>query len=145
MVTVKQILQNKGSEVWTISPNQSVYDALKLMADKNLGAVVIEEAGILKGIFSERDYARGSIIEERSIKETKVSDLMTAVVITASSEKTLDQCLAMMTDKRIRHIPIVDQDKLIGIVSIGDLVNRIISEQEFNLKQMKNYISGGIV
>lgn len=145
MATVKQILQSKGSEVWTVRPDQSVYDALKLMADKNLGAVVIEESGALKGIFSERDYARKSVTEEISIRQTKVSDLMTADVITASLDTSLGQCMAMMTDKRIRHIPILDQDHLVGVISIGDLVNRTISEQEFNLKEMKNYISGGTV
>ncbi|HBG60535.1 MAG: histidine kinase [Omnitrophica WOR_2 bacterium GWF2_38_59] len=142
MFTVKQVLQDKGSDVWTIKPDQTVYSALKLMAEKNLGAVVVEESGVIKGIFSERDYARRSISGKVNIKEAKVSDLMTVNLITASLNETLDQCMAMMTDKKIRHIPIIDNGKLVGIISIGDIVNRIISDQEFNLKEMKNYILG---
>jgi len=142
MFTVKQVLQDKGSDVWTIKPDQTVYSALKLMAEKNLGAVVVEESGVIKGIFSERDYARRSISGKVNIKEANVSDLMTVNLITASLNETLDQCMAMMTDKKIRHIPIIDNGKLVGIISIGDIVNRIISDQEFNLKEMKNYILG---
>lgn len=145
MFTVKQILQSKGSQVWTVKPDQTVFDALKLMAEKNLGAVVVQESGNILGIFSERDYARRSVAYEVFIKKTKISDLMTSIVITATPDQTLEECMSMMTDKRIRHIPIIENDRLIGLISIGDIVSRIISEQEFDLKEMKNYILGDTV
>lgn len=142
MTTVKQLLQTKGHNIWTTTPDISVYDALKLMAEKNVGALVVLEGENLIGIVSERDYARMTILKEDFSMATPVSEIMTRKVIGIRPEQTIEECMALMTDKHIRHLPVFADDQLVGIVSIGDVVKAIISHQEFIIEQLENYIVG---
>ena len=142
MITVSQILQTKGDQVWTIEPQASVFDALKLMADKGIGALVVVEKEKVAGIFSERDYARKVILEGRSSKETPVRQIMTEHVITVEPATTLEVCMGLMTDRRIRHLPVMEDDHLVGVISIGDVVKAIISEQTYLIEHLSNYIVG---
>jgi len=140
MKTVTQLLQAKGREIHTISPDARVFDALKLMAEKNVGALVVTEGGRLAGILSERDYARKVILLSKSSHDIAVREIMTAKVITVQPGQTVEQCMALMTEKRIRHLPVTEGEKLIGVLSIGDLVKEVISEQEQTIKQLESYI-----
>lgn len=140
MKTVTQLLQAKGREIHTISPDARVFDALKLMAEKNVGALVVTEGGRLAGILSERDYARKVILLSKSSHDIAVREIMTAKVITVQPSQTVEQCMALMTEKRIRHLPVTEGEKLIGVLSIGDLVKEVISEQEQTIKQLESYI-----
>jgi CBS domain-containing protein len=142
MTTVKQLLQEKGPNVWTISPDRSVQDALKLMADKNIGALLVLEAEELVGIFSERDFARLVARKEKLSLDTPVSEIMTKKVICVRAEQTIEECMALMTDKHIRHLPVLVDNQLAGVISIGDVVKAIISHQEFIIAQLENYIVG---
>jgi len=142
MTTVRQILQEKESKLWTIRPDLTVFEALKIMADNNIGALLVMKKNKLCGIFSERDYARKVILQGKSSKDTAVSEIMITSVIYIKPEQSVEDCMALMTDKRIRHLPVLDQDNLIGIISIGDVVKTIISDQEFTIQQLENYISG---
>ena len=142
MAMVMQILQTKGNAVWTIGPQESVYEALKLMADKEIGALVVVEAGKVVGIFSERDYARKVILEGRSSKETPVHDIMTGRVVGVNRDTTVEVCMELMTEGHFRHLPVMDGNRLIGVVSIGDVVKSIISEQGHLIEQLENYILG---
>ncbi len=139
---VSQILKVKGHDVLTVPPETTVYDALKLMADKNVGALMVLEADNIVGIFSERDYARKVILEGKSSKELPVKDIMSSQVLYVRPEQSVEDCMALMTDKRIRHLPVLVDKKLVGVISIGDVVKSIISEQEFMIKQLENYITG---
>ena len=140
MKTVKQILQSKTLGILSISPDATVYDALKLMAEKEVGALLVLEADKLVGIISERDYARKVILHGKSSKEIRVSDIMTSKIIYVNTAKTVDECMALMTDKRVRHLPVYEGDRLVGVVSIGDLVKEAISEREYIIKQLESYI-----
>jgi len=142
MTTVRQLLQMKSRELWTISPEATVLDALKIMADKNVGALLVVEGGQLVGIFSERDYARNVVLEGRSAEGTRVSEIMTPKVIYVRPDQTVEDCMAIMTDKHIRHLPVMESDRLAGIISIGDVVKEIISDQEFTIRNLENYITG---
>jgi len=142
MTTVSQLLQAKGAEVWSVAPDTSVYDALVLMADKNIGALVVLEAGKLKGIISERDYARKVVLQGKASRDTPVREIMTAAVVTIRPDQTIQHCMALMTDKHIRHLPVIDGERVAGIVSIGDVVKSIISEQRFLIEQLEGYITG---
>jgi len=142
MTTVRNILQSKGPEIWSVEPKTPVMTALKLMDEKNIGALVVARAGSVLGILSERDYARKLVLKGRSSSDATVQDLMTSSVITVTPEQSMDQCMDLMTSKRIRHLPVVENDKLIGLISIGDVVKAVISEKEFLIKQLENYISG---
>ena len=142
MKTVKELLQAKGYDVWTIAPDASVYDALRLMADKNVGAVLVIDGGNLVGILSERDYARKVILEGKSSKHTPVREIMTEKVLCVRTDQTAEECMALMTNKRVRHLPVLEGDCLVGVISIGDVVKAIISEQEFMIEQLENYITG---
>ena len=142
MKSVSQLLRAKGHEVWWITPDTSVYDALKLMADKNVGALLVLEADNLVGIFSERDYARKVILKGKSSKDTPVKEIMSSQVFYVRPEQSIEECMALMTDKRIRHLPVLEGNQLVGMISIGDVVKAIISEQEFTIKQLENYITG---
>ncbi|OHB76173.1 MAG: histidine kinase [Planctomycetes bacterium RBG_16_59_8] len=142
MITVRQILEKKGSDVHSVGPEMTVYDALKVMAQKNVGAVLVRSGGTLVGILSERDYARKVILLGKASKETPVGEIMTSKIVYARPDLTATEALALMTDKHIRHLPVMEQERLIGVVSIGDLVKAIISEQEFNIRQLENYIIG---
>lgn len=143
MKTVKQILGRKGSDVWSISHRSTVYEALQLMADKNIGSVLVLEAdGSLVGIFTERDYARKVILKGKSSKETSVSELMSRDVLYVDPDKTVEDCMVIMTQKRIRHLPVIKNDRVHGIVSIGDVVNAIIAEQKSTIQELAKYITG---
>ena len=142
MKTVSMLLESKGNDVWSASPGTTVYDALVLMAEKNVGALLVLEGGRLVGIFSERDYARKVILHGKSSRQTTVGEIMTSKVVYVRPEQTIEQCMALMTDKRIRHLPVLEGDRVIGVISIGDVVKAIISEQEFMIEQLENYIAG---
>jgi CBS domain-containing protein len=139
---VMQILKTKGNEVWTIGPQETVYEALKLMAEKEIGALVVVEAGKVVGIFSERDYARKVILEGRSSKETPVKEIMTERVVGVNLETTVEVCMELMTEGHFRHLPVMDGNRLIGVISIGDVVKSIITEQGHLIEQLENYILG---
>lgn len=143
MKTVERLLEAKGYDIWSITPDASVYDAVKLMADKAVGALLVLESGNLVGIISERDCTRKVILQEREPKDTPVREIMTSDVISVRPDQTVVECMALVTAKRIRHLPVLADDQLIGIVSIGDLVKDIISEKEFMIQQLENYIKGG--
>jgi CBS domain-containing protein len=142
MVKVKDILEVKGRTVWSIEPNASVYDAMKLMADKQVGALLVMEGSRLVGIISERDYARKVILQGRSSRTTQVQEIMTARVAYAEPEQNIEECMALMTEKRIRHLPVIEAGQVAGVISIGDLVKSIIAEQKFIIEQLERYITG---
>jgi CBS domain-containing protein len=143
MHTVRHLLQEKGNQVWSIAPQATVYEALELMAKKNVGALLVIENGNVVGMFTERDYARKVILQGRSSKTTSVGELMTADVLYVSPDDTIENCMAIMTDKRLRHLPVMEKEKLVGIVSIGDVVKAIISAHEFTIRELERYITGG--
>lgn len=143
MTLVKQLLRSKGFEVITVTPDTSVYEALQTMADKNIGALVVVDGDEVVGIISERDYARKVILQGKTSMKIPVQEIMTERVYIVNPENTIEQCMALMTEKRVRHLPVLENDKLVGIVSIGDAVKVIISNQEFMIEQLENYIVGG--
>lgn len=142
MKTIRELLDKKGHQVWSIGSASGVYDALVLMAEKNIGAVTVMDGDRLVGIFSERDYTRDVVLQGRETKETRVSEVMTGRPVCVAPEQTVEECLALMTDKRVRHLPVLEDDAVIGLVSIGDAVKEIISEQQFTIEQLEQYISG---
>lgn len=143
MAIVRQLLRGKDTEVWSISPEAKVYEALQLMADKNVGALVVLENEKLVGIISERDYARKVILHEKSSMQIPVSEIMTRTVFCVSRDSSIEECMALMTEKRVRHLPVLEDDQVVGVVSIGDVVKAIISHQEFMIEQLQNYIVSG--
>jgi CBS domain-containing protein len=140
--TVEAMLQKKGRDVWTISPNATVMDALKLMAEKGIGALVVTHDDEVVGIISERDYARKVVLKNRASINTKVKEIMTEKVYYVGPKSTSDECLALMTQQGIRHLPVLKNGDLIGLISIGDVVKAVIGEQETELRQLSDYISG---
>ena len=142
MKTVKSIIDAKGSEVWSIDADASVFEALEFMADKNIGAVIVTHDDDLVGIISERDYARKIILMSRSSKETRVSEIMTPDPTCVSPTDSVSSCMQLMTDKRFRHLPVVDDGDLVGLISIGDVVRTVIGEQQFLIDQLETYITG---
>jgi CBS domain-containing protein len=141
MTILKQLLQAKGQEVYSVTPEMTVYDALELMADKNIGAVLVLDGERVAGIFSERDYARRVVLQGKSSRETAVSDVMTAEVVCARPTLPVERCLALMTEKRFRHIPVLDEsDRLMGLVSIGDVVKEMINQQQIIINHLEDYI-----
>ncbi|HOJ26608.1 MAG TPA: CBS domain-containing protein [Candidatus Saccharicenans sp.] len=142
MVTVKQMLEEKGSEVWTISPEATVYEALKIMADKDIGALIVVENDQVVGIISERDYARKVMLRGKSSLDTPVKDIMSTEIYYVEPEVSAEECMALMTEKRIRHLPVMENGKLIGVISIGDAVKSIISTQKVTIEHLQNYIMG---
>jgi len=143
MATVAQILKQKpDTSVYTIAPSAKVFDALKLMAEKNIGAAVVLDGDKILGLFTERDYARKVVLTGKSSKDTPVREVMTSPVMYVRPEQTSDECMALMTENRFRHLPVLDNGKLAGLVSIGDLVKDVISEQKFIIEQLEQYIAG---
>ena len=142
MYTVREILQSKDSKLWTIKTAASVFEALELMAEKNIGSLLVMENKKMQGIFSERDYARGIVLKGKSSKKTSVGELMTKNVIYVAPDDRIKECMALMTSKRVRHLPVYQDGELIGILSIGDLVKQIISDQEFTIRELEKYITG---
>jgi len=140
--TVGAILREKGRQVWSIHPDESVLEAIRLMADKGIGALVVIAGGTLAGIISERDYARKVVLQGRSSKDTRVGDIMTSQVFFVGPDHTVDECLAIVTAKRIRHLPVVENQQVVGIVSIGDLVRRVVSTQGETIQFLQEYIVG---
>lgn len=140
--TVAHLLAGKGKDVWFVPPDASVYEALEVMADKGVGALVVLDGGRLVGIISERDYARKGILLERASKETPVTDIMTAEVHTVGVTTTVADCMSIMTERRFRHLPVLDGDDLMGVISIGDVVKAVIEDQRFLIEQLEHYITG---
>ena len=143
MKTAANVLKSKDLQsVHTITPEASVFDAIKLMADKNIGALLVMEAGEVAGIITERDYARKVVLTSRSSKETPVREIMTSAVMYVRPDQTSEECMVLMTENRLRHLPVIDGGRLLGIISIGDLVKEIIAEQKFTIEQLEQYITG---
>jgi CBS domain-containing protein len=143
MKSVAQVLKSKSRQtVEAVASSTSVFDAVKLMAEKNIGALLVLEGERIAGIVTERDYARKTVLLGRSSKETPVGDIMSSPVMYVRPDQTNEECMALMTDNRVRHLPVVDQGRLVGLISIGDLVKDIISEQKFIIEQLEHYIAG---
>ncbi len=145
MKLVKHILNYKGHEIWSVKPNDTVFDAVKLMADKSIGSLLVMNGDKLVGIVTERDYARKVILEGKSSKDSSVKEVMISKVLCVSPDQTVDECMALMTDKRIRHLPVLDHKHVVGIISIGDLVNAVISEQQILIDHLEHYIQGDLI
>lgn len=142
MKTIKQVLEAKGSDILSISPDRSVYDAMEMMADNEVGALIVLEKGKVAGLITERDYARKIILKGLSSPKTRVGDIMSSKVVYARPELTLEEGMALMTEKRCRHLPVMENDQLLGILSIGDLVKASLAEKTYLIDQLANYITG---
>ena len=140
--TISEILHHKGAQVWSVSPESMVFDAIQLMADKNIGALLVIEGGKLVGIMTERDYTRKVALKGKSSKQTPVREIVSGQIIHATPEHTVEECMRLMTEHRVRHLPVMEGENILGIVSIGDLVNWIISAQTTTIQQLQAYISG---
>ena len=143
MRRVRHLLEAKAPEVFAIGPDAAVIDAIRLMAEKGIGAVVVMQSGRLAGILSERDYARKIVLQGRSSHDTPVRDIMTAQVVTVRLDDSIDHCMQLVTDKRIRHLPVLARDAVLGVVSIGDLVRAVIEDQQVEIDQLQRYIAYG--
>lgn len=142
MQTIQRLLDRKGHEIWSVSPDASVYRAIEIMADRGVGALLVLDEDEPVGMLSERDYARKVILQGRSSRETPVREIMTTEIVFAQADETVEECMARMTRRRIRHLPVLEDGRLVGMISIGDLVKSIISEQQFLIEQLEDYISG---
>ncbi|MDA8083042.1 MAG: CBS domain-containing protein [Nitrospiraceae bacterium] len=142
MTTVKQILDTKGRNYWSVAPKATVYEALQLMADKDIGALMVVEGRKVVGIFSERDYARKVILKGRSSKEMRVSELMTSPVFAVTPDHSVEDCMALMTAKKLRHLPVIDDNVLSGVISIGDVISAYISAQKITIRDLESFIYG---
>ena len=140
MKSLKQLLSAKGGQVYSIRPDAKVIEALKLMAQKDIGALIVLDGERLAGVLSERDYARKVILHGKSSQDIAVRDIMTTDVVTVDPEHTVEQCMGLMTERRVRHLPVLDNERLVGLVSIGDLVKEVIADQEQTIKQLESYI-----
>jgi len=142
MITVKQLLDKKGHDYWYVNSDTTVFNALQIMAEKDVGALMVLDNKKLIGMFSERDYARKIILHGKSSKDSIVSDYMTKLMVTVNPDSTINDCMALMTEKRVRHLPVLDKNEITGIITIGDVVNAIIHEQDITIKDLENYITG---
>jgi len=140
--TIAMVLKEKGQNIWSLDPEALVYDAIEMMANKHVGALLVTSDGKLVGIISERDYARKVILQERSSKQTQVKEIMTSSVIVVRPDQTVEDCMRLMTENRIRHLPVVENEKVLGVVSIGDLVKWVVSAQAETIHQLQHYIAG---
>ncbi len=143
MITVREMIRKKGGDVWSVIPEATVLDALKLMAERNAGAVLVIGDGKVMGILSERDCVRKLDLQGRAARETKVKDVMTTKVLYVEGGQSLDECVAIMIDKNIRHLPVYDEDKLIGLISVRDALKEMVDYQKFMISQLEHYITGG--
>jgi len=143
MHTVRQILQSKGGDIWSIAPQETAFKALQIMAAKEIGVLLVIDGEKLVGIFSERDYARKVILKGKSSRETAVAELMTQEVYYTNPGATMEDCMALMTAKHLRHLPVMENEKLIGLVTLGDVVNKVISDQKVTIRELEKYITGG--
>ncbi len=144
MITVRSLLQQKGTQTWTISPESTVFQALELLAEKNIGALPVVENGKLTGIFSERDYARKVVLQGKTSRDTQVRELMTSKVYFVKPQRSMEDCMRLMSEKHIRHLPVLDYGKLVGIITIGDVVKAIIGQQERMIRDLEGYVSGAM-
>ena len=142
MKTVREVLEQKGHDVWSVGPEASVYEALELMAEKNIGAVLVQEDERPIGIMTERDYARKVVLQDRASRETPVSEIMVSDPVCTSLDKSVEDCMKVMTAKRFRHLPVLSGGRVIGMISIGDVVKAVISDQKFVIEQLEQYITG---
>ena len=142
MEIVRQILERKGTEIWSINPDATIYDALNLMAEKEVGALLVLDGEKLEGIFSERDYARKVVLKGKSSRDTTVKEVMSSNLICVDPEQGIEECMALMIDKRVRHLPVLENNKLTGLISIGDVVKVVIGEKKFMIEQLIHYIKG---
>ena len=143
MNTVKDILNTKGDNIWSVTPEIKVYDVLKLMADKNIGAVLVIKDDQVEGIFSERDYARKVVLAGHSSHQISVGEIMSTRVLYVTPNTMIDECMALMLEKRIRHLPVMENEKLVGLISIGDVVNELLNHKDFMINQLERYITDG--
>lgn len=142
ITTVRKLLQVKGQDIWSITPNATVFEALRMMADKDIGALLVTENDKLVGILSERDYARKVILQGKASRDTLVKDIMTSVLYTIHPDQTIEECMELMTARRIRHLPVVLDDQILGVISIGDVVKDIIYQQRQTIKSLEKYVTG---
>ena len=142
MITVRDILDRKGRQVWSVSPDDTVYEALELMSERRIGALMVMERGRLVGVVSERDYARKVALAGKNSREIPVRAIMTSKVYCVSPSNTIEECMAIMTEKSVRHLPVIEGDRLDGVTSIGDVVKSVISHQEFIIEQLEHFIAG---
>lgn len=143
MDTVEDLLHAKGAEVFSVKPDQSVFEALEVMAAREIGAVVVSSAGRIEGILSERDYARQVILKGKASRDTRISEIMSTDLVTVEPGRSIEECMALMTDRRIRHLPVVSGEEMIGLISIGDVVKALLSEREHRIEQLETYITQG--
>ena len=143
MTTLRDIIRKKGGDVFSIAPDASIFEALKMMADQNTGALLVMSGGKVDGILSERDCVRRVDLHGRTSKETKVADIMTSKVLYAQVNQTIEECVAIMIDKSIRHLPVFEGDELIGLISVRDALNEMVDQQKFMISQLEHYITGG--
>jgi CBS domain-containing protein len=141
---ISSLLHHKTSTVWSIAPEATVFDAIKLMSDKNIGSLLVMSEGRLSGIFTERDYARKIVLQGKTSRQTQVHEIMNREIFTVSPDDSVEDCMKLMTEKRIRHLPVLENKNVVGVISIGDLVNWIISTQNAAIEQLEQYIAGGV-
>jgi CBS domain-containing protein len=140
--SISEILEHKGTAVWTVAPDATVFEAIQIMSDKNVGALLVTEHEKLVGVVSERDYTRKVALKGRSSRESKVREIIPDRIVSVTPQNTVEECMRLMTERRVRHLPVLDGDKIAGVISIGDLVNWIISAQSTTIRQLETYISG---